>query len=330
MSSLVDIVDRFRDRRVGVIGDLIADVYLYARPSRLSREAPIIVVDYEREETIPGGAANTVRNLVSLGARATLLGEVGDDAPGQAVLKTLREEGVNCERVNVVPGRASVTKTRVLAGEVHRTKQQLFRIDRDPQPGAQSDEAAVVAALQAVDHEVEGWIVSDYDYGFLNPRAIEWLRKTAERKPVVVDSRHRMGLFGGVSVLTPNEEEAEEAIGMRIAEKGDAEALGRALQETLRVESVLLTRGKRGMMLFRRGEPMVSLPIVGTEDVVDVSGAGDTVVAAFTMAMLAGAVPVQAAWIANCTASVVVMKLGASACSQDELREVLLAEQPDA
>jgi rfaE bifunctional protein kinase chain/domain len=331
VSGLERFVDQMAGVEVGVVGDLIADVYLHTRPSRLSREAPVIVVRYEREEVIPGGAANTARNLAALGARVHLLAEVGDDAVGSSVTSILEQAGVRTDELHVRGDRPTVTKTRILAGDPHRTKQQLFRIDREPpHGGVRSLDPDTLARLERVDRHVRGFVVSDYDYELLSPAAIDWLRRKARSKPVVVDSRHRLPSFRGVSVITPNEEEAEEASGLSIEGAADARAVGHALLESLDVKAVLLTRGKHGMILFEPGREPLKYPVHGTGEVVDVSGAGDTVVAAFTAAWLAGAPAAAAAWISNCAASVVVMKVGAATCSTGELRSILERARPPA
>ena len=324
MSELGRFVPKMAGVEVGVVGDLIADVYLFTKPARLSREAPVLIVHYEREDVFPGGAANTARNLAELGARVHMVGEVGADAPGARVVEILSAAGVDAAPVLVRKDRATVTKTRILAGDPHRTKQQLFRIDREPPRGdARARDAETIARLEAVDRRVGGFVVSDYDYELLAPDVCAWLRAAAKRKPVIVDSRHRLKSFAGVTVVTPNEEEAEEASGLKIEQPRDAQAVGRGLLDGLGTEAVLLTRGKHGMMLFERGREPLEFPVVGTGEVVDVSGAGDTVVAAFTAARLAGATLEEATWIANCAASVVVMKVGAATCSRDELLAAL-------
>jgi rfaE bifunctional protein kinase chain/domain len=331
MSSLARFVEKIAGVEVGVVGDLIADVYVHTRPSRLSREAPVLVVRHEREEVVPGGAANTARNLAALGAKVQLVAEVGDDTVGARVTEMLGAAGVATDALHVRGDRPTVTKTRILAGDPHRTKQQLFRIDREPRRGdVRALEAETIARLERVDRKVKGFVVSDYDYELLSPAAIDWLRRKAKSKPVIVDSRHRLRSYRGVSVITPNEEEAEETTGLRIDGTPDALAVGTALVESLDVKAVLLTRGKLGMMLFEpRTEPR-DFPIVGQGEVVDVSGAGDTVVAAFTGAWMSGASLADAAWISNCAASVVVMKVGAATCSPAELAAVLAQSPPPA
>lgn len=324
MNALEAIVRRMSGVEICVVGDLIADVYLFTRPARLSREAPVLVVHYEREEIIPGGAANTACNLAALGARAHLLAEVGDDAEGRRVTAILDAAKVATDSLLVRADRPTVTKTRILAGDPHRTKQQLFRIDREPRRGdVRPLERETIARLEAVDRRVQAFLVSDYDYDLLAPAAVDWLRRKAKEKPVIVDSRHRLKAFRGVTLITPNEEEAEETSGLKIEGSADATAVGRALLETLGVGAVLLTRGKHGMLLFELGREPIEFPIVGTGEVVDVSGAGDTVVAALAAARLAGASLRDAAWISNCAASVVVMKVGAATCSTEELLAVV-------
>jgi rfaE bifunctional protein kinase chain/domain len=324
VNELGRFVPKMAGVEVAVVGDLIADVYLFTKPARLSREAPVLIVHYEREDVFPGGAANTARNLAELGARVHLVAEVGEDAPGARVVDILGSSGVDTGPVLVRRDRATVTKTRILAGDPHRTKQQLFRIDREPRRAeARPRDAETIARLEAVDRRVAGFVVSDYDYELLSPDVCAWLRAAASRKPVIVDSRHRLKEFAGVTVVTPNEEEAEEASGLKIEQTSDAHAVGSGLLEGLGTGAVLLTRGKHGMLLFERGRAPLEFPVVGTGEVVDVSGAGDTVVAAFTAARLAGATLEEAAWISNCAASVVVMKVGAATCSRDELLAAL-------
>ena len=329
MSGLERFLPAMAGVEVAVVGDLIADVYLFTRPSRLSREAPVLVVRHESEEVIPGGAANTARNLAALGAKVHLVSEAGADAAGARVTEILGADGVRTEQLLARSDRPTVTKTRILAGDPHRTKQQLFRIDREPDSGqVRALEAETIERLERVDRQVQGFVVSDYGYELLGPAVIDWLCRKAQQKPVIVDSRHRLRAFKGVAVITPNEEEAEETSGVRIRGTPDAIAVGESLRETIGVEVVLLTRGNHGMVLCERGKPPLDLPIVGTGEVVDVSGAGDTVVAAFTAARLAGAGAAEAAWISNCAASVVVMKVGAATCTVRELGQVLAKATP--
>lgn len=318
------LVERMRGNTVGVVGDLIADLYVHTRPARLSREAPVLIVQHEREELIPGGAANTARNLAALGVRVFMVADVGMDPAGEAVTAQLAAAGVEVTGILRRDDRPTVTKMRVLAGDPHRTKQQLVRIDKEPRRSETRPRTAeTLARLERVDPHVAAFLVSDYDYDLMAPPVIEWLRRKAATKPVIVDSRHRLPSFRGVSVITPNEEEAEAAAGMRIESDADAIAAGRRLLAELGVGAVLLTRGKHGMLLFAIGAEPVEYPIVGTGEVVDVSGAGDTVVAAFVAARLAGADLPAATWISNCAASVVVMKVGAATCSTAELLTVL-------
>jgi rfaE bifunctional protein kinase chain/domain len=325
------IIERMRGAAVCVVGDLIADLYVHTRPARLSREAPVLIVHHEREELIPGGAANTARNLAALGAKVWLVADVGTDAAGGEVIEQLGAAGVDTAGILRRDDRPTVTKTRVLAGDPHRTKQQLVRIDKEPRRGAvQPRTAETLSRLERVAKHVGAFLVSDYDYDLLSPPVVEWLCARAATTPVVVDSRHRLPRFTGVTVITPNEEEAEVAAGMRIESREEALEAGGRLLVQQRVGSVLLTRGKHGMMLFARDAAPIEFPVVGKGEVVDVSGAGDTVVAAFTAARLAGAPLPLATWISNAAASVVVMKVGAATCAPEELRKSLAAAPPPA
>jgi len=321
MSRIERVVAKFADCTIGVIGDSVADIYILGSPERISREAPVMVVRKEEESFIPGCAANTVNNLVALGCRTVPVTLVGDDEPGRNLRKYFECAGARMDGVLSFPGYQTVTKTRILVGDANRNKQQVIRVDHEPQPRVPPGvEDEVLKVLDRLDPGVDAWLVSDYNYFFVSDRVAERLVAIARDKTVVVDSRFRIGLFKGVRCLTPNESEAEAAAGVLIRSDVDARDVGWNLLTRLEAESLAITRGNKGMILFEKSGMMTEIPAVGAEEVVDVSGAGDTVAATLTLSLVAGATGVEAARLANCAAGAVVMKAGAAICSLEELR----------
>lgn len=317
------LLDRFGDARVAVVGDMLADVYVYGRPYRLSREAPVIVVKHEGEEVIPGGAANTAKNLAALGARAFPVGLLGDDEAGAQVRARLSAAGMDAAGLVTAAGTTTVSKTRIMAGGHSVSKQQVIRIDREGQgPVPPAAVGALRAAVTALRGRVDGVIVSDYDYSVCSPPIVEAVCGLAAHVPVLVDSHTRLREFRGAAVATPNEEEMAAASGVDVDDEAALAAAGRTLRGEVGLSALLITRGNRGMLLVddTGAWPM---PIVGSADVTDVTGAGDTVAATAMLGRVAGGTFLEAAWLANHAAGVVVMKLGAATLSRDELRAAI-------
>jgi rfaE bifunctional protein kinase chain/domain len=316
-------IQRLRTARVGVVGDLVADLYVSGLSDRVSREAPVLIVRYEDEWLRPGGAANVAANVAALGATACVVGLIGDDDAGRQLVRTLGETtglgAVDCQHLVTTPGRATITKTRFLAGAKLTSRQQVLRVDREPAARpASSLHARLAEAVRQVDLTVDAWIVSDYGYGGVDENLRELLREIARRKPVVADSRYELHLFGGMTVLKPNEEEAEAAartIGLACADEAE---LAARLEKHLQVNAVLVTLGNKGMVLSSQGR-LIRIPAVGTEEIVDLTGAGDSVAATMATALAGGADLQTAARLANHAGAVVVMKEGAATASPEEL-----------
>ncbi|MCI0341039.1 MAG: PfkB family carbohydrate kinase [Planctomycetales bacterium] len=319
-SRLLALVEKFPSARVAVVGDLIADVYLYGRPYRLSREAPVPVVQYEGEQVIPGGAANTVANVAALGARCSALGILGADPPGEGVRRRLREMGADLSGIVEAAGGASIVKTRILAGLQNTRKQQIARIDRDP-PRSRGEAAAATLAssVRALGGKSQGLVVSDYGYDALGEPVVAAVRELAESVPVLVDSHRRMREFGGAAIATPNEEELENATGIRCEDDDSVLGAGEHLRREVGLRALLVTRGNRGMALLEEGRPPALIPIVGSGEVADVTGAGDTVAAVLILGLASGGTFLEAAHLANAAASLVVMKMGAATLTREEL-----------
>jgi rfaE bifunctional protein kinase chain/domain len=325
-AELRSIVDRFSEARIAVPGDLVADEYLYGETDRISREAPVLIVRYESNELKPGCGANAVANLCALGARVIPVGMVGDDETGARLRALLRDAGADVSGVLTASGHPTATKTRVLAGGKNTRRQQMLRIDRD---GPASPPPALLPrllrALKEAARDADAVMVSDYGAGLFSAPVIEAvLALAASGKLVCADSRYRLAQYRGVAVAKPNEVELEQLAGRPL--DGDLAAIeeaGRDLLRMLRARTLLVTRGRAGMMLLRPGAPAALLPVHGSATAVDVTGAGDTVMAANTVALACGADPVDAARIANVAGALVVQKPGTATVTAAELRAEL-------
>ena len=325
---LTPTVESFRARTIVVVGDLIADEYLFGKPSRISREAPVLILRYTERELLLGGAANATHNVHALGARVVPVGVVGRDAAGDELLGLFHAAGVPTDGIVTENGRTTPVKTRIMAGGYQATRQQVVRLDREPQSDLQTiTEDALVARLTGLAERAEAIVVSDYGYGTVTPRVFERVRAIARRTGAVVsvDSRYQLPRFTGVTAATPNEAELEQLAGSVVDDERGVEKAGRVLLERLDARLLLVTRGSRGMALLERDGAGTFLPIHGTDEIADVTGAGDTVIAAFTVALAAGAAPIDAAALANTAGGIVVMKRGTGTVSPAELVQALEA-----
>jgi D-glycero-beta-D-manno-heptose-7-phosphate kinase len=319
---LLGLVDALAGRRVVIAGDLMADEFIYGEIARVSREAPVLILNYDSTEIVPGGAGNAAGNVASLGGAARLVGLAGRDETGRRLLGTLKSRRIDVGAVLRPAGYRTPTKTRILAGGIHSAKQQVVRIDRAASAAVDDKaraafESRVLRALRGAD----ALLVSDYGSGLIRPRLVTDARRILKRRPITVDSRYNLLKFRGMTACTPNESEVEQALGVRIGDNARAlERAGRELLRRTRSAAVLITRGSRGMALFEPGRPTVHIPIVGSDQIADVTGAGDTVIATLTLALSAGASFEDAARLANYAGGLVVMKRGTATVSASELR----------
>jgi rfaE bifunctional protein kinase chain/domain len=332
-ARLLSLVDLFGERRVLVIGDLIADEFIYGEVARVSREAPVLILKYDATEIVPGGAANAACNVAALGARALLAGMIGSDPEGRRLLAAFGRT-VDTRQVVRAGHYRTPVKTRILAGGVHSAKQQVVRIDRETDWPLSADvsrtfERRLTTALA----ECDAVLLSDYGSGLVTPELAEAVRRRVERRskrrpiPVVVDSRYRLLDYTGLTACTPNEAEVERALGIEIDDDLDMlEKAGRTVLRRTRMQAVLITRGSRGMALFQPGQPTVHVPIFGSDEVADVTGAGDTVIATLTTALAAGASFDEATRLANYAGGLVVMKRGTATVSGRELADAIAAD----
>ena len=319
---LVSVVRRFSQRRILIIGDSIADQFVYGAISRVSREAPVFIIRHEGTVTAPGGAANCAINLASLGAKVSLVSLAGDDEAGRALKEKLDEAGVDCDAILTTPALRTTTKVRILTGQLHSTRQQVIRIDYEGEPLRDSKLTArlrehVAAELKTAD----AVIVSDYNYGVANPEMASLVRDAARERPVPIlaDSRFQLSNFAGFTSATPNQDEVEQLLGKEFLDVAELESASEKLRERLGYRALLVTRGSNGMMLLEDGVPAVHLDAIGPHEPVDVTGAGDTVMAAYALALASDASFPDAARLANYAAGLVVMKRGTASVTTEVL-----------
>jgi len=329
--ELIGRVRRFRGLRIAVLGDLVTDEFVYADIDRISREAPVLILNHRKTEVVPGGAGNASANLRALGARPVPVGVVGRDGPGRRLLAEFRRLGVPTSAIARIERYETPTKSRILAGGIHTRRQQIVRLDRGSDRG---DLTAAVrrelsVALRRAMVRAEGLLVADYSYGAAAPALLERLlpRYLRAGTVVTVDSRARVADFRGVTACTPNQEEVERALELDGLSDASITNAGRRLLRRTGNRAALVTRGARGMCLFERGRPMVEIPPFGSDEVADVTGAGDTVIAAFTLALLAGAGMVDAAVLSNYAAGLVVTKAGTATVAPEELIEAIVEDR---
>lgn len=332
-ARLLSIVDAFAGVRTLVFGDLIVDEFIYGEIARVSREAPVLILNYDSTAIVPGGAGNAASNVAALGGTAVVVGAAGRDDPGRRLMDAMR--GTVDTRGIVRPGDfRTPTKTRILAGGVHSAKQQVVRIDRAVGSRlAEADRGAIAARLAAAAPRCDALLVSDYGSGLVMPALVSQAQRLLRRRsprgraPVMIDSRYDLLRFRGMTTCTPNESEVEQLLGVRIGDDARVlERAGRELAARTRAASVLITRGSRGMALFERGRPTVHVPIFGSDQVADVTGAGDTVIATMTLSLAAGATFLEATHLANYAGGIVVMKRGTATVSADELRQAVVTD----
>ncbi len=305
----------------------MADEFVFGEISRVSREAPVLILRHRDRTVVPGGGANAICNLADLGVNVLPVGVVGDDEPGKQLLRAFRHKRIPVSGILKDNSYSTVTKTRILAGFAHTAGQQVVRIDREPAEGPNSHlRRELVLSAREYAKASDALLVSDYGYGAATPTLLNVIREKRgiEKVPVTLDSRYRMLEFTGITAATPNESEVEAALGSRIGNDWERVlAAGDQIAGAMNLESLVITRGKDGMVVFPRRHKPVDIPIYGGDEVTDVTGAGDTVIAAFTAALAAGATAEEAAHLANYAGGIVVMKRGTATVSQQELLEAL-------
>ncbi len=325
---LLDLARQSAGARLVVLGDVVLDRYWVGRSSRLSREAPVLILEFEEERGVPGGAANAAANVRSLGGRARLVGRSGNDPAGGSLRRVLKAHGLDARWIVRDAAIDTAVKTRILAGSSHAARQQLVRLDRGKRtPVGPAAERTLLARLRNALQGADALLLSDYGYGVLGPgvraSALRLARKA--RIPIVVDSRWALRSYRGATLLTPNEHEIAEAFHLSSLDAGALRRAGESLRATAGAAAVWITRGSDGMIVVERRVRVRRVPVVGGSDVVDTTGAGDAVSAAAAMALGVGATQTEAALLATYAASVVVMKRGTATVSHAELEAAIRA-----
>ena len=331
LRDLAECVEKFSGKTIVLLGDFVADEFRYGEISRVSREAPVLILRHRETHLVPGGGANAANNLVSLGARVLPITAVGDDAAGDALVHHFRQKGVNTSGLLCVKGWTTPTKSRFLAGWAHTVAQQVLRVDYEPHaPLSEAIRQKIQRKLSASLPRADALAISDYGIGVASPELVrEATARLGNSVPVTLDARYRLHSYAesGITSATPNEAELEAEHHTAMA--SNVEALARAGRSTLssmKLKALLVTRGRHGVALFESGHRHTLIPVYGSDQAVDVTGAGDTVLAAYTLALACAASPLEAAHIANIAGGLVVMKRGTATVSRQELLDAICSE----
>ena len=320
------IVENFKKSNILVIGDMVADIYLKGNISRISREAPVLILEYAGEKIVPGGAANVVNNIATLDGSVLVYGLIGDDISGTKLKNLLEENKINVDGLIVDYNRPTITKTRVVAGGAATVSQQVVRIDKEPKiPIDKKMESKIIKQLSNDIKLVDGIVLSDYGSGMVTNKIKKFIIDYCKenKKFCIVDSRYDILSFKGVSYVKQNEAEAAKVVGFDLLDEESIVRAGKMLLEKLQAKGIIISRGEEGMSLFEDNGAIHHIPVIDKSEVFDVSGAGDTAVAAFSLAIASGATPVEATEIANFAAGIAVRKLGTATVSNKELQDVL-------
>jgi len=327
LRALAEFVECFEGKRVVVLGDFVADYFQYGEITRVSREAPVLILRHRETQVVPGGGANAASNFAALGARVFPVSVVGEDAAGESLVQSFREKKVDVSGILRAKDRVTPTKMRFLAGWTHTIGQQVLRVDYEPQAAlGDSHRKKIEQLLLARLRNADALAISDYGFAVAGPELVRRATKGKPRFPVTLDSRYRLLAYAGAGITsaTPNEPEMEvlhhTTIGTDTAE---LERCGRATLKDLKLSSLVVTRGKDGMAVFQPGVDTAHIPVHGSDQAVDVTGAGDTVLAAYTLGLASGASPLEAAHIANIAGGLVVMKRGTATVSRGELLDAI-------
>lgn len=329
--TLSDFVEHFPAKRIVLYGDFVADEFQFGEIARISREAPVLILQHRKTQLVPGGGANAANNLAGLGAKVLPVSAVGDDAAGEALIEYFRAKRVDVSGILRVKGWTTPVKTRFLAGWPHTKPQQVLRVDREPQARIPEEARKQMGSkLRDRLRAADALAVSDYGLGVVQADAVtEALRKVKREIIATLDARYGLRAYAGAGITsaTPNEAELESLYHTKIGRnQEELERCGWETLQSLKLRSLLVTRGRDGMVLFEEGKRPAYVPIHGGEEALDVTGAGDTVLAAFTLALASGASALEAAHLANIAGGLVVMKAGTATVSRQELQGAIRRE----
>lgn len=319
MNISAQIKTHFPNKKILIVGDLVADQFLRGTISRVSREAPVFILRHDETETLAGGAANAAVNVASLGGNVALVGLIGQDSNGKSLLEKLRDSKVNCDFTVSSEKFQTTTKVRVLAGQHYAPRQQVIRIDYENQTEIGEDlKDQLKKNLLTASENADAIVISDYNYGVASAEIADLAKKISGEKniPLLIDSRFRLENFAGATSATPNHEEVEQILGKDFS-NDDC----KILCEKLGLESLLITRGNKGMLLVEKNKKPLEIEIIGSSEPVDVTGAGDTVIAAYALGLASGLSFADSANLANHAGGIVVMKKGTASVSLSELSD---------
>ncbi|WP_027338958.1 bifunctional heptose 7-phosphate kinase/heptose 1-phosphate adenyltransferase [Halonatronum saccharophilum] len=325
MHNIERLLDGFSDKKVLVLGDMIADEFIIGQPERLSREAPVIILEHQDNKILPGGGTNAANNVASLGGQVYLTGVIGDDKVGKDLINVLNDKGIITDGLIIDKQRPTSVKTRILAGGGQTVKQQIVRVDKVKKDDISTKiEDEIISYVKSIMDKMDAVILSDYGNGVFTPRIKRETIKLANtfNKVVAVDSRYELKEFKEITIATPNKEEAEVAVGFKLGSKEDVERAGWKLKEELKAKAVLITLGGEGMQIFS-DKGSEHIPASNYTEVFDVTGAGDTVIGSLTLALGSGMDWIESMELSNYAAGIVVRKSGVATVSKEELLEVM-------
>lgn len=329
MTNLLDVIDKIQNQPILVIGDMIADIYLQGTISRISREAPVLVLEQASQRVVAGGAANVVNNSATLGGKVYAAGLLGQDSGAKGLMDILTSRGVDIGGFVQDAERPTISKTRVIAGGRTTVSQQVVRIDNEShEPMTPEQEQQLSQYLADTLPKVKGVVLSDYGSGTITDSLLQQILSycQANHIPTIVDSRYDILRFKDVAYVKQNDAELAAAVGRDLHTEEDIIAAGKELLDRQQAEGVLITRGEDGMTLFQADGTITNIPVADKSEVYDVSGAGDTCVATVILALAAGVEPTTAARLSNIAAGIAVRKMGTSVVTADELRNRIAAQ----
>ncbi len=321
--KLVDLIEKIGDSKILVVGDLALDEMVYGDTERISREAPVLILQHTHTKFILGGASNAAHNVSEInGGKVSVIGIIGDDYQANDLKNAFKEANIDCSSLIVDKCRKTITKTRISGSCSHSITQQIVRIDRQTNaPISKETEAKMIAEIEKLVPLHDAVILSDYHIGTLTDNVIKAVVDTAKKydKKVIVDAQRDLGRYKGITSMTPNLPDTQKYVGLYLRNKEDFLKAGNQLLDETCAEAILITCGADGMVVVEPNNKYTHIPVFNKAEVFDVTGAGDTVTAVYTLALAAGAEPVYAAFIGNIAAGIVVKQFGCATTSIDEI-----------
>jgi len=309
-NKLLKILGNFRGKKILIIADLILDYYIWGIPKRISREAPVLILKKKEEWAVPGGGANVVMNIKAQGGEPIPFGFIGDDKEGEILLEFFKKNKINNNFINVLKNFKTIKKVRILAGFESTSKQQIVRYDEEVH-------YPKIKIFNLPLQGIDCLVVSDYGY---NSFDFSFLKKSKIKCPIIVDSRYRLNSFKEVTTLTPNIEEAENLTNHKISNEEDAKMASSLILEKLKPKAVLMTMGSKGILIHPRGKKPKIIPPYGTGQIADTTGAGDSVLSTYSLALCSGGNFEESAYLANISGGIKVKKMGTATVSLEEIK----------